>query len=983
MRHFCFAVFTCVTLLSSLLVGNESVLAADKIKVAFMAGTPSHGYGAHEHNAGCIMLAKLLEEAMPNVEAVVFQNGWPEDKTAFDDADTVVMYCDGGGRHPVNAHLEQLDRLAKKGVGVVCLHYGVEVPIGPSGEKLKEWIGGYFEVDWSVNPHWTAEFKSFPKHPTTRGVKPFAINDEWYYHMKFRDGMKGVTPILTAIPPESTLVRKDGPHSGNPHVRAKMGQPQHVAWASENEGGGRGFGFTGGHYHWNWGDPNFRKVVLNAIVWTAHGEVPKNGVALSEVTIEDLEENQDFEPNAQRFDREEVIERLKIPSRKKSDAGKEAPESALLETGKNAIPTSFVSTPVVSAAQDQRSPEQAVAGLDIAEGLEATLAGSEPELLSLTNLDIDHRGRVWVCEVVNYRKNNGKRPEGDRILCLEDTTGDGKLDSKKVFYQGNDVDSALGICVLGNRVIVSAAPNVIIFTDDDGDDVADRKEMFFTKTGQPQHDHSAHTFIFGPDGKLYWNFGNTGKAVHDKDGNIVVDKVGNKVLDNGEPYFGGMPFRCNLDGSEFEVLAHNFRNNYETTVDSFGTLWQSDNDDDGNFAVRINYVMEHGNFGYKGELTKGGWKENRTGMHEEIPLKHWHLRDPGVVPNLLQTGAGSPTGILVYEGRLLPKQFWDQMIHCDAGPNVVRSYPVKKDGAGYSAEIVNIMEGTRDKWFRPADVCVAPDGSLFVTDWYDPGVGGHNMGDIEKGRLFRVAPPGHKYEVPKFDFSTAAGAVEALKNPNLSVRYMAWTALHEMGNKAEPALLELYQDSNPRFRARALWLLGKIDEGRGQHYVDLAAKDENEDIRITAIRLAKQLDLDMVKMVSSMVRDESPQVRRELAIALRDTKLPIPASFLWAELALQHDGKDRWYLEALGIGAEKNWDVFFEAYLKNGEVDRSSAAFRDIVWRSRSKYTSEQLAKIIMDPKTKKEDSTRYFRAFDFQKGKEKDKALESLLLLQ
>src|SRR5213076_2672854 len=155
----------------------------------------------------------------------------------------------------------------------------------------------------------------------------------------------------------------------------------------------------------------------------------------------------------------------------------------------------------------------------------------------------------------------------------------------------------------------------------------------------------------------------------------------------------------NLDGSELETLGWNFRNNWEIAVDSFGTLWQSDNDDDGNRGVRINYVMEFGNYGYHDESTGASWNTPYTGQPADIPLRHWHLTDPGVVPNLLQTGAGSPTGICVYEGTLLPQNFRNQVIHCDAGPNIVRAYRVTNDGAGYKAETVNILEGTRDKWF--------------------------------------------------------------------------------------------------------------------------------------------------------------------------------------------------------------------------------------------------------------------------------------------
>jgi putative membrane-bound dehydrogenase-like protein len=626
---------------------------------------------------------------------------------------------------------------------------------------------------------------------------------------------------------------------------------------------------------------------------------------------------------------------------------------------------------------DPHDPANAVANLDVYPGLQATLFASEPAITNPTNMDIDYRGRVWICDVVNYRGNNGKRPAGDRILILEDTDGDGKYDRVKTFYQGRDVDSALGICVLGNRVIVSCSPNILVFTFDDNDKIL-KKEYLFTKTGMPQHDHSAHTFVFGPDGKLYWNFGNTGQSVHDKNGKVVVDRAGNPVVDNGKPYFGGMTFRCNQDGSDFEVLAHNFRNNYEVAVDSFGTLWQSDNDDDGNRGVRINYVMEFGNYGYRDEMTGAGWSEKRTNMETEVPLRHWHLNDPGVVPNLLQTGAGSPTGICVYEADLLPKVFHNQVIHCDAGPSIVRAYPVTKDGAGYKAEIVNLLDGQKkNPWFRPVDPRVAPDGSLFVTDWYDPGVGGHGQADLTRGRIFRVAPPGCKYQVPKFDFSTPNGAVEALENPALSVRYLAWTALHRMGAQSEPALLRLWQSENPRYRARALWLLGKI-EGKGQRYVDLALLDRDPDIRITGIRMARQLGLDPVAVVRKVVEDTSPQVRRDAAIALRFCKSP-EAAAVWAELATRHDYKDRWYLEALGIGADLHWDACFDAWLKAVGQKWDTREGRDIIWRSRASLTPNYLALNIADRWVRTEQLPRYFRAFDFQKFEGKDKILARL----
>jgi type 1 glutamine amidotransferase len=276
---------------------GEDKVSTTKKTALLLAGRKSHGFGAHDHLAGCSLLAKLLN-ASGLVEAKVHsleQDGWPKPEVLA-SANTIVIYSDGGGGHPFNAHLEELSALTAKGTGIVCIHYGVEVPKGPSGDKFLDWIGGYFEPHWSVNPHWTAYYRQLPKHPTTNGVKPFSTNDEWYYHMRFREDLKGVTPILTDLPPKESLSRPDGPHSGNPHVRKAVledKQPQHMAWATERPDGGRGFGCSGGHVHWNWGNNQFRKLILNAIVWTAGVDVPADGVPAGHVTIDDLLQNHD------------------------------------------------------------------------------------------------------------------------------------------------------------------------------------------------------------------------------------------------------------------------------------------------------------------------------------------------------------------------------------------------------------------------------------------------------------------------------------------------------------------------------------------------------------------------------------------------------------------------------------------------------------------------------------------------------------------
>ncbi|MHA4738103.1 PVC-type heme-binding CxxCH protein [Dyadobacter sp. MSC1_007] len=632
----------------------------------------------------------------------------------------------------------------------------------------------------------------------------------------------------------------------------------------------------------------------------------------------------------------------------------------------------------------KRSPKYAVAGLTVTNGLEATLFASEPTITNPTNIDVDHLGRVWVCEAYNYRPaitGNPTKNEGDRILVLEDTNEDGKSDKTTVFYQGKEINAPLGVWVMGNKVIVSQSPYVWLFTDENGDLKADKKEVIFEGIGGDQHDHGMHAFTFGPDGKLYFNFGNEGGQLLNGKGNPVVGKDGQPI--DFKKLKQGMVFRCDPDFTNIEVLGNNFRNNYEVAVDSYGTMWQSDNDDDGNKGVRINYVMQYGNYGYTDELTGAGWRANRTNIEDSIPHRHWHLNDPGVVPNLLQTGSGSPTGMVLYEGKLLPKEFQGQMIHCEPGHNVVRSYPVEKAGAGYTAKIVNIVDGKRDQWFRPSDVCVAPDGSLIVSDWYDPGVGGHQAGDQNRGRLYRIAPANTPYRIPKPDFTTVSGAVEALQSPSLSVRYHVWNALSGMGQKAAPALEKLFKDkkADPRMRARALWLLSKWPANAKKN-VDLAIKDANPDIRIAGLRAASESkDLDVIGYVKILAKDAEPQVRRECALMLHHNTSP-EAPALWAQLAQQYDGKDRWYLEALGIGADGQWDSFFKAWLaKAGSNPLAAQAGKDIVWRSRTKESVPLLASLAGDANIDLKSRLRYFRAFDFNPGaNEKSMALLQIM---
>lgn len=260
-----------------------------------LAGRPSHGPMEHEFNAGVQLLKKSLDR-FPGLEVDYHKNGWPENERAFMGVAGIFLFADGGGGHPFiqKDRLRFIDDLMGRGVGLMCAHFAVEVPRDKGSKEFQRWIGGHYEHLWSCNPMWTPEFKELPRHEITRGVKPFKIRDEWYFNMRFRPDRKGIVPILQATPSDAV---RDGPYvyprGPYKHIQEARGQPETMMWAVQRPDGGRGVGFTGGHYHKNWQDDNFRRVVLNACVWICKLEVPKEGVASPGVSEEQIKENLD------------------------------------------------------------------------------------------------------------------------------------------------------------------------------------------------------------------------------------------------------------------------------------------------------------------------------------------------------------------------------------------------------------------------------------------------------------------------------------------------------------------------------------------------------------------------------------------------------------------------------------------------------------------------------------------------------------------
>ena len=565
-------------------------------------------------------------------------------------------------------------------------------------------------------------------------------------------------------------------------------------------------------------------------------------------------------------------------------------------------------------------------------GMKAELWAAEPKLASPVAISVDEKGRVYAAEEYRlgkgvaenrsnpafnfsffldddlqirtlddrlraYRKWQDKLPGGsayftanaDQVRRLEDTTGSGRADKSTIFAGGfnNPLDGLMaGVLARDGDVYVTNIPSLYKLKDTKGTGVADQKEALLTGFGVniAFFGHDLHGLIFGPDGKLYFSVGDRGFNVTSKEGKEFVG-----------PRHGAV-FRCNPDGTEFEVVHRGLRNPQELAFDEHGNLFADDNNCDKGDHARLVYVVDGGESGWNmayqtipEPYLTGPWHAERL----------WHLPHTGqaayIVPPVGSIGTG-PSGFLFTSGTSLDDRYRNAFIMCNyTGIGGLEAFKVKPKGAGF--EIVDYHDFLKP--IRSTDAEFGPDGKLYVADFVDLKWDGGSAGgriytvfDAEKLNRPVVVETKKLFE-EGFDQRPPAELAKLLAHADQRVRQRAQFALAKTGAKAIPTFTAAAKKNADVYaRLHAIWGLGQVaakDRTALAPLLELLADPEAE-VRAQAAKvLGDRAEAKAADKLLPLLRDPQPRVQFFAAQALGQLKHKAATKHLFALLRANGD----------------------------------------------------------------------------------------------
>ena len=939
--------------------------------IVFIAGNRSHGPGEHEFYAGCMLLAKALnEQSGLKVKATVLRADWPkEHKSVVASADTVVIYADHVSAH--GGQWEFLDGLASKGVGMVFMHYAVH-PSKEIGEKYyRPWIGAAMESGFSVNPHWVADLSVIKDHEIGNGVPDqLTALDEWYYHMRFIKERDKVLDLFTAVPTRQNMNRYI--NMWNKNGVEGLGKPQTLMWGYERPAGGRGIGFVGGHYHEGWAIDGIRKAILNAIVWTAGMKVPAEGVLSKTPTEEELNVNLDKKGRVKRIKIPDPAAWKKLPPakiqtdreagfnkgagakvrpapapQKKNSPGVASPEPAL--TGKEIHPEATPAPKAIPAT-----------GILLPSDLEITTWAEGPILARPLSMDTDHAGRIWVAE----RHATDTHPNGSRIVILEDKDHDGKADKSHVFIEDSALEGPLEISVFGNRVVAFNPPHLTVYTDTNENLVfepeIDKCENLLSGFKRGRDTDSVPAIFGGPDGRWYFGHDQAGAEFKDKGGvNFIVRSpalrdepnkpenvrdLTSQTSGDGKVWVGGFAASVNPDGSGLRIVGHGFNRSVGQTMTSFGDMFQNDQSD--TRSCRVTWLMEGSFLGFCSPDGRRTWQiDQRPGQPDSDA--EWRQWDPGTLSAGDTYDRGSPRGMCFYENGSLPRRYAGLLASCDAERGEVFGYFPVMEKSGFQLERFSLVKSKTPDGFHPIDILVGSDGALYLAT-ADTLKNPPSAQEVSPnaGTIYRIAPKDFRPTPKPLPADPIKRALALLSSPAQNVRFSGVETLRTAREKALPALRGMLGHYDGYLQARALWVLPHLG-AEGKRITRSLLESSDASTRLLAFRSLRGAGEDFLGAGAQLVpggllrkfysEEPSPAVRREVVLSLRDANPQQKATSV-SYFLRRCSASDPAYLEACGLASEGAEELIWSRLKTLAGISLAlewPEAFTKITWRLR------------------------------------------------